>query len=116
MPTRRISLYQLVLSVLGIGIGQPAASSNQLFIKGIKGKRTGYAGAVIAGRGEFLCMQINRHAHLALELEQTVQVIFGQFNRQDTAVEHVLPEDAGKALGNHHINAIHLKHPDRMLA
>jgi len=76
------------------------ASGHQLLVKGVHGEGAFEPAAQAALGGHLVRVQINLDLHAAAvpsQGEEPVNVRFGQLDRENAAVEHVLAEDADKA-------------------
>lgn len=106
-------------SILPIRVCQPAACGHQFLVKGVHGEAAFEFATRAALSNHFVRLQINADLHAAAvagQGEEPVNVRFGQLDCENAAVEHVLPEDAGETLSDHHVDAVDFQGPDRVLA
>ena len=59
-------------------------------------------------------IQIDGDFDIARQSKQPVEVFFAELDGENAAVEHVLPEDPGKAFGDDDVDIVDLEGPDGM--
>src|SRR6056297_836870 len=103
-------------SVLQISIFQPSPGFDQCPVK-LRDSKAEFAPLPVCRHDKTALRQIRFHPRFFSGefRKQPIDFRIFQLNRHHAAVEHVLPKNAGKALGNHQVDTVYLERPGRML-
>jgi hypothetical protein len=105
-------------SVFRVGEFNPAAGFDERLVEMRERKRDRPALSFSPGENQRFLGKINiaDGGRLVASRKEPVDFLLGKLNGQHAAIEHVLPENAGKTFSHDNVNVIYLQRPRRVFA
>ena len=110
---------RITRSVSGICVLNPSAGLDQGFVKGADLEIESFlTGSVRGDNNLFFQVYFNFDTACGglLQLEELIDLIFGQFNRKHAAIEHVLSKNPRVTFCDYGMDLIDLEHPWSMFS